>query len=171
MSSTSSVRSSRRSSLLVGLAIVGASAVATPRAALASPTFPPVVQETFSLSREPACTLCHNSLQGGIGTAVTPVGVYLRSRGASAGDTNSLKGALAAMLAEKHDADGDGVTDVDELKAGTDPNGSAVGYGEPAVYGCGARVASGNGTSGAFAAIVAFAGALVFRRRRSGAKA
>ena len=53
-------------------------------------------------------------------------------------DEAALKSALAAMESEKVDSDGDGVTDIAELKAGTDPNVGKAGTPAPLrpEYGC-----------------------------------
>lgn len=113
------------------------------RNALASPSFPAVVQEVTNAPAVPACTLCHTSPSGGSGTANTPFAKYLKTRGLRPGDTDSLRGALQAMIGERHDTDGDGTTDADELKAGGDPNGDVDTSVDPIGYGCGgARIAS-----------------------------
>jgi hypothetical protein len=133
----------------------------------ASATFVPVVADVLALKSVPECTLCHTTLAGGFGTAVTPVGTYLRSRGAKAANVESLRAALAAMIAEKRDSDGDGVADVDELRARADPNSSGgSAFGEPPAFGCGARVAAGRGTNGALAVVVGIVGALALLRRK-----
>lgn len=113
------------------------------RAALASPSFPAIVQEATSAPAVPSCTLCHTSPSGGSGTANTPFAKYLKTRGLRPGDGDSLRGALQAMVGERHDTDGDGTTDAVELKAGGDPNGDVDTSVEPIGYGCGgARIAS-----------------------------
>jgi hypothetical protein len=134
--------------------------------ALASPIFPDAIAETVGAgSNVPVCTICHASLSGGIGTVVKPFGQYMQSRGLTFGNTDSLKAALQAMIGEKHDTDGDGIPDVDELKAGTDPNGASNSDVEPIAYGCG-RVAPRPPLDGAafFAALVVMV-ALVRRPR------
>jgi len=79
----------------------------------------------------------------------TPFGASMRARGMVFYDDDSVKKALAALEADKVDSDADGMPDIEELKAGRDPNrvettgsdGTPVvvdeGPPEP-FYGCGA---------------------------------
>ena len=138
------------------------------RSAHATPDFPGVVASFVGTSVLPACTICHNNPNGGLGTATTVFGTYMRSRGVIPYDEDSLRNALAAAAAEKHDSNGDGVTDIDALKQGLDPNGT---QGVPPLeYGCLGRIAK-RGDGGAMQAIgaaiaIAFAG-LMRRKRRA----
>lgn len=102
----------------------------------ASSTYPPEVRAHLSLSYTPACTLCHNTPSGGIGTVTTPFGKSMMSRGLVAQNIASLDTALDALSAERTDSDHDGVPDIDELKAGTDPNVAGGGAVSPPSYGC-----------------------------------
>jgi hypothetical protein len=115
-----------------------------PQASFATPTFPSAVARDLNLAHEPGCTLCHT---GGVtqrGTVTTPVGTSLRARGLVAYDEQSLSAALGRLEADAVDSDGDGRTDVAELRAGTNPNvaddpSSSTGGGtQPPVptYGC-----------------------------------
>jgi len=78
-------------------------------------------------------------------------------------DEASLSAALAAMAADAVDSNGDGVTDVDALKQGLDPNAGAAGAEVP-TYGCVGSVAGETKGAGAYAALAALV--LVARRRR-----
>ncbi len=99
---------------------------ATP--AFASASFPPTIQAELALASAPPCTLCHRNDVGGIGTVVTPFGRTLMNRlGVAAANVGSLKAALAADKAQNLDSDGDGISDIDELQAGMDPNVGASG--------------------------------------------
>lgn len=111
----------------------------------ATPNFPAVVQSKLKLADAPDCTLCHAGAPGR-GTVTTPFGETIRSRGAIAYDENALKTALDAISAEKKDSDKDGVPDVDELAASTDPNAAAGVTVIVPEYGCG--VGRGHATSG-----------------------
>ena len=102
----------------------------------ASSIYPPEVRAHLSLSYTPACTLCHNVPTGGYGTVTTPFGKSMMSRGLVAQNIGALDTALDALTAEKTDSDGDGVPDIDELKAGTDPNVAGGGAVPPPTYGC-----------------------------------
>jgi hypothetical protein len=136
----------------------------------ATPTFPSVIASALSLSAPPPCTICHTSDAGGAGTAIQPFAVYLKSRGLKPFDEGSLRTALQAAAGEQHDSNGNGVTDIDELKRGDDPNaGSASGP----EYGCGARVAARPlGAHAGWSAMLLALPALLFvrfgaRRKRS----
>lgn len=129
--------------------------------ASASPSFPPIVQEVARAPSNPDCLLCHTSPSGGFGTADTPFATYLKSRGLEPGDEGSLRGALQAMIEERHDTDGDGTTDAAEIEAGDDPNGNSQSEVGRVVYGCGgARIAPSATLSTSpwlFCAVVLFA--------------
>ena len=131
---------------------------------LASPTFPVTVQNHLSLPEAPECTLCHATEAGGLGTVTRPFGVTLRARGAQAGDTASVVTALNAMAAEGTDSDGDGTGDIDELLAGTNPNG---GEGPEPEYGCFGRIGGGR-PSGLSALLAALSLVTLLLRGRSG---
>lgn len=133
--------------------------------AAASPQFPDTIAQTLSIaSGPPPCTICHNTLSGGLGTVTKPFGQYMQSRGLVAGNVDALQTALQAMIAERHDTDGDGVTDEDALKAGKDPNPASNSSVPDVGYGCG-RVASHAPATGAVW-VLAGAVALLARRRR-----
>src|SRR4029077_323198 len=100
-------------------------ALAAPLVARATPDFPAAIARDLQLAAPPPCTVCHSSNEGGAGTVVKPLGKYLISRGLAPFDEASLAGSLAAAQGERHDADGDGMTDIDALKQGLDPNGSS----------------------------------------------
>jgi hypothetical protein len=152
-----------------------------PAVARASVIFPNEVESHLGLKSAPACTLCHENLSGGIGTAIKPFGVTVRANGAVAGSISSLDGALDAMKNKSTDSDGDCVGDIAELVAGTDPdNGGdnpgacgdggapppAAGPGDPQ-YGCSAAGGSPGGAGGGapIAGAVLFAWAWASRRR------
>ncbi|MDP1825308.1 MAG: thrombospondin type 3 repeat-containing protein [Archangium sp.] len=136
----------KRTSLLLFL-------VAVP--AWATDTYPAVIQNKYSLAELPPelCALCHTNGITGAGTVNTPFGRAVRMRGLVANDTATLNAALDALATESVDSDGDGVTDVAELMAGTSPNVASMGTGggagggggsttviPPPRFGCGAAV-------------------------------
>jgi hypothetical protein len=151
--------------------------------AFATAEFPGAIQTHLSLGAPPAqsCSLCHTNGITGAGTVNTPIGRALRMQGMVASDTASLIVALDALEAAGTDSDMDGVGDVAELRAGTNPNVAEApadggmgggagggagggGGGEPEVipppkFGCGGAVAPG-------LAVVAALGLLQRRRRR-----
>ena len=102
----------------------------------ASSAFPGEVRSHLALSYTPDCGICHSNGQTGFGTVNTPFGTSMRSRGLMAGNTASVDAALDALAAEHKDSDGDGVGDIDELKAGTNPNVAGGGNVPPVSYGC-----------------------------------
>ena len=101
---------------------------------LATPEFPGVIQQQLGLAQPPPCTICHATNAGGPGTVVKPFGIYLQSRGLVPFDDASLRNALMADIAERHSSSG-GLTDVDALRAGEDPNGAPGANLMPA-FGC-----------------------------------
>src|SRR5215813_2015738 len=108
-------------------------------ALLATPNFPGVMQRSLNLTSPPRCTVCHATDSGGSGTVVQPFGVYLLSRGLRAFDEASLRNALLAAAGENHISNGQGVSDIDALKAGLNPNapaGSQGGADLAPAYGC-----------------------------------
>ncbi len=122
---------------VVSLAL--AAGLLLPLSANATPNFPAALQSELLLSQEPSCAVCHQG-EPTSGTATTPLGSDLRAHGLMAYDEDSLLSAVQALRTEKTDGDGDGVSDVDELVAGTDPNLGAEAsplLPEP-TYGCNA---------------------------------
>lgn len=116
--------------------------------ALASSAYPTVVERHLGLSRPiPAsCGLCHTNGLVGAGTVNTPFGKAARAKGLVAFDDAKLVQVLDALEVEGTDSDGDGVGDLQELRAGTDPNVSDRGGPDalgPLRYGCGAEAAPG----------------------------
>ena len=128
--------------------------------ARASSVFPDRIRVDLALSYTPACTLCHVGAPG-IGTAATPFATSMRARGLVAGNLSSLDTALAALEAEHTDSDHDGVPDIEELKAGTDPN-VAGGSLETPTYGCFNVTGQGPGVGSILAAL----GVLLLTMRR-----
>ncbi len=105
-------------------------------ALLATPDFPGAIQQQLGLAAPPACTTCHATNAGGIGTVVKPFGIYLRSRGLQPFDETSLRNALLADIAEHHSSNSSGISDIDALKAGEDPNAPGGATGPTPAYGC-----------------------------------
>jgi hypothetical protein len=109
------MRTSRAASALFVIALTGT--------ARATPNFPPAIQQHLSLAAEPHCAICHSDGdKGGLGTVTTPFGKNMRQRGLVPFDTNALKNALDEMSSRHVNSAGDCLDDIDELKAGRDPN-------------------------------------------------
>jgi hypothetical protein len=104
--------------------------LATIQTALASPTFPAVVQETLHLPTRPDCTLCHGLGKTGFRTVTTTFGATMLEYGALPGNTDSIRAALIQLQAN-------GSPLIADLIAGKDPN---QGGGDPR-YGCGSNAA------------------------------
>lgn len=128
------------------VALFGTLAYAVP--AQATPTFPQTVATHLGASRVPDCSVCHVGSQQR-GTANTPFGSEMRSRGVVAYDEASLTEALDQMENARIDSDGDAIIDVDELRLGSDPNNAPGASTFTPTYGCGvsrdAQVGGSNG--------------------------
>jgi hypothetical protein len=123
-------------------AVALAVALLSTSVAHASTVFPGEVQSHLGLKTTPACTLCHQTLAGGTGTATKPFGASIRAHGGVAGSTASIDSALDAMSKDGTDSDGDCVGDIAELVAGTDPDNGADNPGA-----CGDGGSSGGSSS------------------------
>lgn len=139
--------------LLSALVIFGAAARVD-----ASESYPGVMQEELDMPCAPPCTVCHQSNQGGVGTikpdsfgaAVLDRGLRFRDDACipevlaaveSGAMGNACEGMLDTSSGTAVDSDQDGTSDVQELREGTDPNGSANASLCALTYGCGARIA------------------------------
>jgi hypothetical protein len=170
--------SHRLSALALGVALVLA-----PGVARASSSFPPAIRQYLNLMcpSDPACTICHKTLNGGYSTITTDFGHQMVMFGLSAQSTNGLRNALDQERSNNVDSDGDGDTDIAALIACRDPNqpdlgdGGSSGDGGPRrsssapndptpEYGC--AIAHAPGGEGAGAAI-AVGAALMWSGRRS----
>lgn len=132
--------------------------------AFATANFPAATRTHLSLTYDPQCALCHTNGITGKGTVTTPFGKSMMARGLVASDETALNSALDKMVTDKVDSDGDGVTDIDELKAGTDPNTKAGETATAAGYGCNATAGD---PSALGAGLLVGLGLLVSRRRRA----
>jgi hypothetical protein len=169
--------------------LMGAFATVAPPAT-ATPDYPGIIQDTLGLECAPICTLCHLDPRGGFNVK-TKFGLALRGTSTEllgdplqAGKNDDLPVALEALArntctpspgAEPRpgkpcDSDGDGTSDIDELKAGRDPNPGGVEFCAGPRYGCGARVARGSSDFDWVALLIAgaAAAALALGARRSG---
>lgn len=124
----------RRTLLAVALLLGAAPAAATS-------SFPEVIRDTLALDAAPGCMTCHTLAGGGAGTATKPVALSLVAAGLLPFNDASLETALGELEANGTDSDEDGVGDIDELRAGTDPNAPPGADGgpvpEPIQYGFG----------------------------------
>ncbi len=156
----------RSSDILAGALV--ALVLGLPSLAQATPNFPPTIARELQLEADPQCSLCHAGGETRRGTVTTPFGATMRSRGLQAYAEPSLVTALQAITAEKKDSDGDGSPDVEELKAGSDPNLAAgKELPDPPEYGCSSSGAHRPAGNAAFAAVCALAMLGCFVRRRA----
>lgn len=90
----------------------------------------------------PPCTVCHRDANGGFFTVVKPFGrAMIEVGGLGPRSPEELPPAIQALESAKTDSDGDGASDIDELRAAEDPNRPGAQSLCGPVYGCGARVA------------------------------
>lgn len=90
--------------------------------AAASQNFPKVVQSELGLKTAPECTICHMDNNGGEGSAKQPFALALQRLGAVKKNDGLLIEALREAEARGIDSDGDCTPDIDELRAGKNPN-------------------------------------------------
>jgi hypothetical protein len=154
--------------------------------AQSAPNAPGYLQRKYSLPCTPQCTLCHGSTAGGFGNirlATQPNGqtipgvsfiADIEACGFHPTDTEAqwdVAFAQCDAANPKPDADHDGTPDIDELKAGTDPNDASATAsicGGGPTYGC-VRVARGNSIDGValFLSGAVFLAGVAFTRRRA----
>lgn len=109
--------------------------------ARASPDYPVALAGHLSLSVVPQCTICHQTLAGGTGTATKPFAQYMQSRGLVPENEQSLKTAAEALQGEAASGVSPATGYLAALEAGEDPNdpSGSDGSAPPAPqYGCGA---------------------------------
>jgi Bacterial TSP3 repeat len=134
--------------------------------ARAKSEFPSEIKNKYVLTYDVPCAVCHIKGNVASATPITPFALSLRARGMT-GDNQSLSSALDKLKSDAVDSDGDGVTDVDELKAGTDPNSSAnasIEDNQEPGYGCGGTAPKGRSAPG-MASMLALAWFMLRRRR------
>jgi hypothetical protein len=152
------------------VAVLALLALLWPQRARAVPGFPREVQRDLALDYEPPCSLCHVKNNTGVGTARTPFALSMRDYGLSADDRASLSIALTGLAQDNVDSDGDGVSDTNELKAGTDPNSDAnvslKGQTVPE-WGCAVAQRSAAADGGAWTTALALIAALLVSRRKA----
>jgi hypothetical protein len=151
-----------RGGVLGGLFLAAFASSTTP--ALASTTFPEALRKKLGLAEiagpAPGCRLCHQTDAGGIKTATKALSRSLQAAGVAGANVPSLLAGLEALEADGTDSDRDGVSDIDELEAGTDPNVALSDDGAPIAEDIplpetGCALGAAPSTSGAWTALAA----------------
>src|SRR5439155_3065798 len=91
-------------------------------AARASAGYPTAIVEHLAIFYSPPCSLCHLEGKTGPGTAETPFARSARAHGLEGGDVRLVGVALDSLMRYGTDSDRYGVSDIQVLLAGTDPN-------------------------------------------------
>lgn len=150
-------------SRLAVVAVVGLWATA----AIATPVYPNRIFVDLALDYLPDCTLCHQTVVGGTGTATKRFAQNLQDRGLVGGANEpSLSAALVALEDDAVDSDRDGTADIDELRIGSDPNGPGSLTGPQPEFGCfGSIVPDSSRHASGLGLLLAAAGLVAWRRR------
>ncbi len=132
--------------------------------AFANPQYPFTIQDEVGSPCTPECVLCHATAAGGEDTVVQPFGIAMVERGLTGNE--GLIEALEAFEEEALDQDGDGVTDIDELEEGENPNEVGETFCEipSPEYGCFSHAPVPGGVAGLGIALLAVASG---RKRRA----
>ena len=139
--------------------------------ALASDPYPAAIAQKLSVPA-PMCTICHLTNIGGLMTVTKPFGrTAMNKYGLVKLNPTQLQTILTQMEADGVDSDGDGVGDIAEIRAGTDPNDGpgAVSVEEPR-YGLYCSMGAIGGRSTPYGLAWLGAAALWLGRRRSNSR-
>jgi uncharacterized membrane protein YgcG len=137
------------SPIILSSLLVGTLPLFVATSASASAAYPGLVKSYFNLDTAPGCDFCHNTPSGGPGNINGKVGAYITGAPVNLENAKSSIDSYLDNYEATQDSDGGDEPDIDELKAGRDPNDSSDDQAGGGSAGAGGGASgAGGGSSG-----------------------